>query len=403
MLTKLPGLVLSRTIPDHCLAGILTGAYQVCGGVVRNPSGQIVAHLINSGASIASVTPLSAAAEVVNMAQLYRIGRSVASIEAATAQLVSLAQSTALLSGLTLAASVGGFAFLSSRLGRLDRKLGELAKEIRAIHTFLASQERASLGSALQTLAMLPPGQDEKIRIPLLVNARQTVGSIHQRYRGQLETVSTVEEFLAVEEYFSVTALAHALCTAELGMQAAAAAELETTYQLWLSSVRRISTEVILASPERFLTPAYGTVKTAELVDWLDFAHGTQHGIDWIDTLREQSAGFRLPRFGPGTTDRLGTELVRKFCARDRILQGYVSQYAYFAERDLLPGQQQEFVARLGADLETGGCYIFLPAEDRHAGEHAQGGPDSKVTPAGPAADTRQAARPFPEPAKNPV
>lgn len=91
MLTELPGLVLSRTIPDDCLAGVVTGAYQICGGVVRNTSGQIVAQLINSGASIASATPLSAAAEAVNMAQLYRIGKSVASIEAATSQLVSLA------------------------------------------------------------------------------------------------------------------------------------------------------------------------------------------------------------------------------------------------------------------------------------------------------------------------
>jgi hypothetical protein len=206
-----------------------------------------------------------------------------------------------------------------------------------------------------------------------------------------------------VEEYFSVTALAHALCTAELGMQAAAAAELETTYQLWLSSVRRMSTEVILASPERFLTPAYGTVKTAELVDWLDFTHGTQRGIDWIDTLREQSAGFRLPRFGPATSDRLGTELVRKFCARDRILQGYVSQYAYFAEHNLLPGQQQQFVARLGADMGTGGCYIFLPKGDRHDDERVQGEPDSTAASSASIASPLPAGCPFQEQAKNPV
>jgi len=405
MLTELPGLVLSRTIPAHCLSGIVTGAYQVCGGVIRNASGQIVAHLINGGASIAGATPLagvSAAAEVINMAQLYRIGKSVSSIEAATAQLVTLAQGTAVLSGLTLAASIGGFAFLSGRLGRLDRKLGELAKDVRAIHAFLGSQERASLNSALQTLALLPAGQDEKVRIPLLVNARQTVGSIHQRYREQLETAGTVEEMLAVEEYFSVTALSHALCTAELGMQAAAASELEKTYQLWLSHVRRIGREAILASPERFLTPAYGSVKTSELVDWLDFVHATAHGIDWIDRLRDQSAGFRLPRFGSGATDRLGIELIRKFCARDRILQGYVSQYAYFAEHGLLPGQQQEFVARLGTDGATGGCHIFLPADERHGDPHRPPTTDSMARP-DPLAVSSRPGSTVPEPVKNPV
>jgi hypothetical protein len=362
MLTELPGFVLSRTIPEHCLLGVATGAYRVCGGVIRNTSGQIVAHLINSTPHLLSANPLSAAAEVLNTVQLYKMGQSIASLEAATAQLITLAQGTALLSGLTLAVSIGGFAFLASRLTRLDKRLGELAKDVKAIQTLLASQERAALNNALQTLSMLSATQDEKVRIPLLVNARQAIGTIYQRYREQLEAVATVEEVLAIEEYFSVTALSHALCTAELGMQAAAATELEKAYQLWLSETRRISKATMLASPERFLSASYQDVKTAELVDWLDFAHGTEHGIAWVDTLREQSASFRLPRFGPNATDKLGIDLIRKFSARNRVFQGYTSQYHYFAEHKLLPTEHQQFIAQLRGDKEVGNCHVFVAA-----------------------------------------
>jgi tetratricopeptide (TPR) repeat protein len=365
MLTDLPGFILSRTIPENCLLGVATGAYRVCGGVIRNGSGQIVAHLINSSPNLLSANPLSAVAEVVNTVQLYKMGRSLASLEAATAQLVSLAQGTALLSGLTLAVSVGGFAFLSSRLNRLDKRLGELAKDVKAIQALLASQERAALNNALQTLSTLPSARDDKVRIPLLVNARQTIGTIYQRYREQLEAVTAVEEVLAIEEYFSVTALSHALCTAELGMQAAAAAELEKAYELWLAQTRRISKATMLANPERFLGGAYQEVKTEELVDWLDFAHETEHGIAWIDTLRDQSASFRLPRFGSGASDKLGIDLIRKFSARNRVFQGYTAQYQYFSEHDMLPSQHQQFIARLRGDKEIGDCHVFIAAPGR--------------------------------------
>ena len=47
MISELIGFTVSRTIPDKCLIGIMTGAYKLCGGVVRDNSGQIVAHLVS--------------------------------------------------------------------------------------------------------------------------------------------------------------------------------------------------------------------------------------------------------------------------------------------------------------------------------------------------------------------
>lgn len=362
MLSELPGFILSRTIPEHCLWGVATGAYKVFGGVIRDNAGRIVAHLINTGAPVLGGNPLAPIVDALNTVQLYKIGRSISSLESATAELLSLAQGTALLSGLTLAVSIGGFAFLSSRLGRMDQRLGELARDVKAIQALLNSQERAALNNALQTLSSLKAGHDEKIRIPLLVASRQAIGTIYQRYREQLQLVTTVEEAMAIEEYFSVTALSHALCTAELGMQDTAATELDAAYRLWSAETRRVGRTTVLAQPERFLGASWPDVKTSELVEWLDFAHETEEGIGWIDKLREQSTSFRLPRFGGSAADKLGVELIRKFCARDRIFQGYTSQYHYFATHNLLPTEHQRLVAGLGREMEVADCLVFVAA-----------------------------------------
>lgn len=363
MLTELPGFVLSRTIPSDCLLGVATGAYKIYGGVIRDSSGQIVAHLVNSGTSLFNASPLSAVAEAINTVQLYKIGQSVASLEAATAQLVDLAQATALLSGLTLAVSVGGFGFLLARLNRLDKKLDELAKEVKAIHIHLQSQERAVLRQALQTLSVLTREQDEKTRIPLLVSARQAIGNVHQRYREQLQGATAIEEVHAIEEYFSTTALSHALCTAELGMHAASVSELKGAHSLWQTEVRRISKASILHDPQRFLTSDYKAVKTAELIDWLDFAHASRHGLGWIDVLRERSSSFRLPKFGTDTAGNLAIDLMRKLHARDQVFTGYIAQYEYFAKHAMFPSEHQQYVERLGQSGTVAGCHVLLSKE----------------------------------------
>ena len=48
MLAELSGFTLSRTVPDHVLSGLLSGAFKIYGGVVRDDAGRMVAHLVNS-------------------------------------------------------------------------------------------------------------------------------------------------------------------------------------------------------------------------------------------------------------------------------------------------------------------------------------------------------------------
>ena len=57
MITEL-GLTVARQIPLDMIGGLLSGAYSLHGGVIRNGAGQIVAHLASaSGSSLIGLVP----------------------------------------------------------------------------------------------------------------------------------------------------------------------------------------------------------------------------------------------------------------------------------------------------------------------------------------------------------
>lgn len=120
MITELAGFTLARVIPDSVLTGVLSGSYKIFGGVVRDKSGQIVAHLVNAGnpANVLStlLSPVNTAFSGLNTYQLYRIG-------ADAQKLIGLAQTSMVISGLTLAVSSAGFLFLNNKINKIDKKL----------------------------------------------------------------------------------------------------------------------------------------------------------------------------------------------------------------------------------------------------------------------------------------
>ncbi len=52
MLSNVLGFTVLRSIPSNLMYGVSTGAYKVCGGVIRNSKGAIVAHLINNESAL---------------------------------------------------------------------------------------------------------------------------------------------------------------------------------------------------------------------------------------------------------------------------------------------------------------------------------------------------------------
>lgn len=360
MISELAGFTLARTIPDSVLAGVLSGTYKIFGGVVRNDSGQIVAHLVNSGgpASLLStfVSPINMAFSGLNTYQLYRIGTDVQ-------QLVGLAQASMVISGLTLAVSSAGFLFLNNKINNVEKKLEEMAIDLKFIKQFLQLQERARLISALKVVKELNQIGDDSTKVQMLINSRQVLGEIHEKYKYLLIEDKAAAEFMPVEEYFTVTAIGHALCSAELGLYDQAREDLLESHLIWKDAARAFVREKVLGKePQRLLAKKYVShVKTEEIAGWMDFAEDRELGIDRIDELRDMSPRVDINiRNSISNEESIIINVARKLVQRDRVLQGYVDQYKYFSSLKLRPSEVQKYFDGLPEESKINECYVFL-------------------------------------------
>ena len=131
----------------------------------------------------------------------------------------------------------------------------------------------------------------DETRRQLLVHCRQTLGTLHHHYTAQFVGARSEAGLSAAEEYFTITAIAHALCAGELDMFDTAARDFEASYQCWTDLCRKVVKEKLLRiGPQRFLGSRYADyVRTDELIDLMDFAYDEEKGIGWIDELRRQA------------------------------------------------------------------------------------------------------------------
>lgn len=361
MLAQLAGYTLTRTLPDGLLQGVLTGSYKVYGGVVRDQSGRIVAHLINASNPVsmvsALVSPVRGVFTGLNTYQLYRIGENVN-------WLLGIAQTGMILSGLSLAVSAAGFGFLGRKVNRIDKKLEELAADLKAIRRFLELQERARLISALRVVRELPRIEDQSIRTQMLINSRQVLGEINEKYRAILLEKLAMDELMPAEEYFILTTLGHARCAAELGMTRQAADDLRESHGVWKRAAQRfVREQVIRDRPQRFFARKYANVlNMGELVGWMDFVEDKEQGYERLDHIRRETS--RIPHIDLVSRvpkeEALAIKTARKLVQRDRVLQGYVDQYAYMARTEQKPSQIQQYIEQIPEDRQINGCYVFV-------------------------------------------
>lgn len=360
MITELTGFTLARVIPDSVLTGVLSGSYKIFGGVVRNKSGQIVAHLVNAGnpTNILStlLSPVNTAFSGLNTYQLYRIG-----VDAQ--KLIGLAQTSMVISGLTLAVSSAGFLFLNNKINKIDKKLQEMAVDLKYIKSFLELQERSRLISALKVIRELGQIEDISTKTQMLINSRQTLGEIHEKYKSLLIEDKSVKELMPIEEYFTITAIGHALCSAELGMYDQAKNDLLESQLIWKKAAKSFVREKVIGKePQRFLTKKYVShIKSEEIAGWMDFAEDRELGIDRLDQLRGMSPKIDINiRSSIGKEEAIAIEVARKLVQRDRVLQGYVYQYEYFASLKTKPSEVQQYFESLSGESKINGCYVFL-------------------------------------------
>jgi hypothetical protein len=295
-------------------------------------------------------------------------------------QLLQLAQASMLLSGLTLAVSSAGFLFLSNKINKIDEKLQQVASDVKYIKSFLELQERSRLIAALKVIRELNKVEDSAARLQMLISSRQTIGEIHEKYKMLLTDSSNEYSFMAAEEYFTITAIGHSLCSAELDMYDQAVNDLHDAQTVWQSSSRAfVKNHVINDNAQRFMTKDYVKhINSAEVIEWVDFAESSSDGIGILDRLRGQPQKMNLgwsirngiSRNGINSEEKLNLEVSRKIIARNKILQGYADQLKYLSQIRQKPSTVQNLMDSIPSDNSVGGCYIFVADTYTDSGWH---------------------------------
>jgi hypothetical protein len=394
MTVALYGMTVARGIPLEVYEGLTTGLYKLHGGVIRwapgtEFGGQIVRHLIPL-ASQSSNGPIIP----VNAYQLQRVFAQLGNLEMATQQVLQIATGTMVLSGLNLAVSAVGFAVINQKLDKLEDKLSQIQQEVRAIREMLELKERSELKAALRDLIHVMEISDAEHRRTLLFNSKNVLAPVSLRYKELLASANTIETAMAFEEYFSLTALAHARCVAELGMLGMARRDLRETKDFWKVQARRIVNDMLFGdAPERFLFSDFvEDVPVSILVDWYDFAYAEDRGYGWIDDLRAKTKPWYAPetvrniKAEPGRViSSLGKMVsrqskatpaidltvdkdtvipsIQKLVARNNVMEGYGAQYELLETHNTTPAEFESKVALLANEAAVDGYLILEPAE----------------------------------------
>jgi hypothetical protein len=378
----IPGWTIARAIPHETILGLMMGQYTLHGGVIRwavgtAKAGAIVQHLIPVAGQALSIMPgVSLASGLAANLQLGALSSKVNDLSNLTQMVLQFSTGTAAIAGLNLIITGIGFGVIDQRLKSIDSLLQNIHKDIQEIKSFLELSERSRLFAALNELRKINPNLSEQNRHTILHSARSTLGEINMRYRELLQNTDTLETAMASEEFFTLTGLAQARCSSELGMYAVAHQEMIELRAVWQLEVRRIMRKILLGQdPERFLaTDFVHDVSTAELIQWLDFAHSSQDGLKWIDILRLKfdeywySKGwFSGGNEGLNKNRGIGLEKERtilipglkKLIHRNGLIEGYVAQYAMLEKQVMSISLFETFIDSIPKSSLTEGWLIL--------------------------------------------
>lgn len=168
---------------------------------------------------------------------------------------------------------------------------------------------------------------------------------------------------MIVEEYFTITAVGHALCSAELGMYDQATNDLRDSQLIWRKAAKNFVGERVMGEePQRFLAKKYVRhIKAEEIVGWMDFAEDSEIGMDRLDNLRDKAPilGINIVNY-INKEEAIAIDVARKLVQRDRILQGYVHQYEYYSSLKKKPSEIQPYFDGLSDENKINECYVFL-------------------------------------------
>jgi hypothetical protein len=394
MIETFMNLNITRAIPQEILTGLITGQYSLHGGVIRwatgtEQAGQIIRHLIPVAQQTLSASlfvPISSAFGAVNTYQLYQQSGQLNTLTLATQQILSIANTTMMLSGLNLAVSAVGFVVLNEKFKNIEGKLNEIQQDVKAIRALLELEERVKLAAALRDLlsTVNVEKMEEKHRYDLLLNAKNILAPIGLKYKKLLEKADSIETAMAYEEYFCLTSLAHVRCLADMGMLSTAHDYLQETYEVWKKQAQRIARHLLLDNkPERFLFGDYcQTIPVSELIEWFDFTYGEKKGYGWIDELRIKNKSWHSDSndsfiekglfktandfFSSNSSEKIKQksmviQSIKKLIARNNVLNGFVAQYELLEKHGVTPLAFERKITSLPSNITVDGYIILQP------------------------------------------
>jgi len=357
------GLIVLRQIPMQLLPGLLGGAYQLHGGVVRDAGGRIVAHLLTAGPSdlMRSLVPgMDLLSGLVANGQLFRLSRSVEELRSSVQTILQVSATGTALSGLGLVTQAAGVAYLAHRLGRIERVLARMEQSLEDLKRAVVTHHLATLKGAMDNLRHAESDEDLGRRTGMLLDAKRDFQVARHYYLSRVADAAEPQEFAALEECLTLAMLGAALTASELRRYDVAAADLRTHAADWNAAARRFVQERALGvNPERLLETSPDQVSSGDLVALLDFAEGDAKGWTRIDELRRRSLekersgtrGLPWPRKLeelPIPVDALG--VARALRERDLVLQAQVEHFCFLEKsgisaRDFSQAAQSELSA----------------------------------------------------------
>lgn len=347
------GLEVVRSIPTRFLPGLDSGIYKLYGGVIRDGAGRIVGHLATANPAASALTSLipglGVLGDLVTTGQLVSIGRSVEQVQTTVNSVLSVSMTGAAISGLGLITSVAGFAYLSHRLQKVEARLSGLESQIKEVRNLIKSQQKAQLYSALDELRQAELTDEKALRHDLLMHSKSSLATLAHYYRELWSDSSDLHEIEGIDEFYALSFTGAALATSELGMGQVARSEFQRHRDGWKELARQHTQRQFLRSdPARLLDAEYvKDLPARQLVELMDFAHGSCRGVDWLDDLRVRApslastaqkslismTGLRRLAKAPDELPRL--TLATKLMERDRVLDATAAHFDFLFDRNV--------------------------------------------------------------------
>jgi hypothetical protein len=331
-MTMLTGL--AGGLSQQILQALASGTHQASGGVIMDAAGKVIAH-IAGGASIGS--PVSLVSSLAGNIQIYKLSGEVQKV-------LSYSMASTALSGLGLAVSLGGFVYLSKKVGALEVKIEEI-KDI------LLSEYMSRFRGAIDDYRLASNIDRDQLRQPILLRAQRSFGDFAHFFNARMRNSSKLPDIIAAEGYYVLAVLGHAMCSSDLGMWEESQASLAEHYFSWQALARQQTRELLgLDEPARLLHRQYvDELPTETLVQLLDFTHDKQRNIGWLDDMR-RGLSDRTMLMAVGRVDPRSIHFAQALRARNDVLAGYLGHFRYLADNRL---SATEFSAAISGSLET--------------------------------------------------